>query len=325
MALCSNPWNTGGKAAQPGAKEGCRPELETDNSPMTMVNESETSASSDAASEDARAEMQRLIDIMARLRDPVDGCPWDVKQSFATIAPYTIEEAYEVADAIARDDMPELREELGDLLLQVVFHSRMAEEAGHFAFADVARAISDKMVERHPHVFGDARFASETEQKVDWETRKAAERQRKKAAGEAAGVLDGVATSLPALLRAEKLQKRAARVGFDWPQTTQVLDKIAEEVGELTAELDSADADANRRIEEEFGDLLFAMVNLGRHLKLDSEEALRKANHKFTRRFQAIEQAFREQGRELPDCSLDEMEEAWQSAKRSEGKAASST
>ncbi len=287
---------------------------------MTTVNETESMASLDAGSEDVRAEMQRLIDIMARLRDPVDGCPWDVKQSFATIAPYTIEEAYEVADAIAREDMRELREELGDLLLQVVFHSRMAEEAGHFAFADVAQAISDKMVERHPHVFGDTRFASEADQKADWETRKAAERERKNGSGEGLSVLDGVATSLPALLRALKLQKRAARVGFDWPQARiqQVIDKIAEEAAELAAEVGAEDEGAQARIEDEFGDVMFSLVNLARHLSVDPEEALRKTNRKFVRRFQAMEQAFRAQDRALSDCSLEELEEAWQTAKRRE-------
>ncbi len=261
--------------------------------------------------------MQRLVDIMARLRDPVDGCPWDVKQSFATIAPYTIEEAYEVADAIARDDMRELREELGDLLLQVVFHSRMAEEAGHFAFRDVAKSISDKMVERHPHVFGETRFASEAEQKADWETRKAGERARKKEEGEAHSVLDGVASALPALLHAIKLQKRAARVGFDWPQARiqQVVDKIAEEAGELAAELDAKDAGAQARVEDEFGDLMFSLVNLARHLSVDPEEALRKTNRKFVRRFQAMEEEYREEGRDLADSSLEELEEAWQRAK----------
>lgn len=284
---------------------------------MTMANETETAASIDDASDDARAEMQRLIDIMARLRDPVDGCPWDVKQSFTTIAPYTIEEAYEVADAIARDDIAELREELGDLLLQVVFHSRMAEEAGHFVFAEVAKSISDKMVERHPHVFGDTRFADEADQKADWETRKAAERERKNGSGEGLSVLDGVATALPALLRAIKLQKRAARVGFDWPQARiqQVIDKIAEEAGELAAEVGASDEGAQARIEDEFGDVMFSLVNLARHLSVDPEEALRKTNRKFVRRFQAMEQEYRETGRDLADSSLEELEEAWQRAK----------
>ncbi len=287
----------------------------------TMERLVQREAQSEAQSEAPSDEMQRLIDIMARLRDPVTGCPWDVKQSFATIAPYTIEEAYEVADAIARDDMGELREELGDLLLQVVFHSRMAEEAGHFAFAEVAKAISDKMVERHPHVFGDQRFDSEAEQKADWETRKAEERQRKKKNGEQHSALDGVATSLPALLRAEKLQKRAARVGFDWPQARQVLDKIAEEVEELTAEVGSSDAGARARIEDEFGDLLFTLVNLARHLAIDPEEALRGTNRKFLRRFQAMEQEYREADRELAESSLEDLEAAWQRAKQHDEKA----
>ncbi|NBB97481.1 MAG: nucleoside triphosphate pyrophosphohydrolase, partial [Alphaproteobacteria bacterium] len=221
----------------------------------------------------------RLRAIMAALRDPDTGCPWDIEQDFASIAPYTIEEAYEVADAIEKADWPALQGELGDLLLQVVYHAQMAEEAGHFTFADVARGISDKMVARHPHVFGDAeREKSAAQQVQDWETVKAAER----AARAQGGVLDDVALGLPALMRAVKLQKRAARVGFDWPDTVQVLDKIAEESAELVEARETLTHD---EITEEMGDLLFVMANLARHLQVDPEEALRAANAKFTRRF----------------------------------------
>src|SRR5512146_2078294 len=214
----------------------------------------------------------RRLTIMARLRDPAGGCPWDREQNFATIAPYTIEEAYEVADAIERGDLGALKDELGDLLLQVVFHARMAEEAGHFAFDDVAAAIADKMVRRHPHVFGDAEIASVAAQNEAWEAHKAAERA---ANGVGGSVLDGVALALPALLRAAKVSRRAARIGFDWPDARAVIPKIAEEIAELEAELDRASDAA--RIEEEMGDLLFAVANLARKLEIEPETALRRA------------------------------------------------
>ncbi|MFQ5773149.1 MAG: nucleoside triphosphate pyrophosphohydrolase [Kiloniellaceae bacterium] len=259
----------------------------------------------------------RLLQIMARLRDPGNGCPWDVRQTFKTIAPYTIEEAYEVADAIERGDMDALKEELGDLLLQVVFHARMAEEAGGFDFAAVAAAIGDKMVRRHPHVFGGEEIASAEAQTRAWEEHKAAERRTKAAAhGRRPSVLDGVAAGLPALTRATKLQRRAARVGFDWPEAAQILDKIAEEVGELREEVEAgAGLD---RVEDELGDLLFAAVNLARRLEVDPEGALRHTNAKFERRFRRIEDRFAAEGRSLSDISLDEMEAAWQAAKSAE-------
>ncbi|NKX46251.1 nucleoside triphosphate pyrophosphohydrolase [Roseicyclus persicicus] len=253
--------------------------------------------------------LDRLRAIMARLRDPVTGCPWDVEQDFATIAPYTIEEAYEVADAIERRAWDELKGELGDLLFQSVFHARMAEEAGLFDLDDVAAAIADKMIARHPHVFGDERNAKSAEQQVqDWEAVKAAER----AAKARGGVLDDVALGLPALMRAEKLQKRAARVGFDWPDIAQVIDKIAEEAQELAEIRDGADAD---RIEDEMGDLLFVMANLARHLKVDPEAALRRANAKFTRRFAFIEARLAEAGKRPEDSDLAEMDALWNAAK----------
>jgi ATP diphosphatase len=262
--------------------------------------------------------ISRLIEIMARLRDPVGGCPWDVEQTFDSIAPYTIEEAYEVADAIAQRDMDALREELGDLLLQVVYHARMAEEDGHFDFESVAGAIGDKMVRRHPHVFGADAVDSAAAQTRAWEEHKAAERRAKAArGGRAPSVLEGVAIGLPALTRAAKLQRRAARVGFDWPDVAPVLDKIAEEVGELQAEIQGGGTPD--RIEDELGDLLFAVVNLGRTLEVDPEAALRHTNAKFERRFRVIEETFAAQGRELADVSLDEMEAAWQAAKATEG------
>jgi len=254
-------------------------------------------------------QMTRLRAIMARLRDPEHGCPWDVEQTFATIAPYTIEEAYEVADAIEREAWDELKGELGDLLFQSVFHARMAEEAGLFDFDDVARSIADKMVARHPHVFGDESNAKSAEQQTrDWEAVKAAER----AAKARGGVLDDVALGLPALMRAEKLQKRAARVGFDWPEIGMVVDKIAEEAREL------AEARATlpqEKIEEELGDLLFVVANLARHLKVDPEVALRAANAKFVRRFHFIEAALAERGRTPDQSDLDEMDALWTEAK----------
>ena len=250
--------------------------------------------------------LTRLLGITARLRDPVSGCEWDRAQTFATIAPYTIEEAYEVADAIAREDLHSLRDELGDLLLQVVFHARMAEEDGHFSFPDVAAAIADKLEARHPHIFGDE--AGSTERQTDrWEKLKAAER----AAKGATSALDGVALSLPALMRAEKLQKRAARVGFDWPDTEGPADKLREEMTEL-AEADAADK------AEEAGDLLFAAVNLVRAHGLAPEEALRAANAKFERRFQTMEMLARDGGIDFAALSLDDQEALWQAVKAME-------
>jgi len=261
-----------------------------------------------------REPMARLLAVMAWLRDRQHGCPWDVDQTFRTISPYTIEEAYEVADAIERDDMGALKEELGDLLLQVVYHAQMAHETGAFGFADVASAIADKMVDRHPHVFGDARVATAEAQTVSWEARKAAERAAKRADAEPAGTLDGVARALPALLRAEKIQKRAARVGFDWKQTGPVIDKIEEELGELRAELAASDVD-QARLTDELGDVLFAVANLARHCKIDPEAALRATNDKFERRFRHIERRLAEAGRKPADATLDEMEALWQEAK----------
>jgi len=265
--------------------------------------------------------IDRLIAIMAKLRDPEGGCPWDLEQDFATIAPYTIEEAYEVADAIARGDMAALREELGDLLLQVVYHARMAEERGDFRFDDVAQAIADKMVARHPHVFGDAEVDGAAAQTRMWEEFKSRERAAKSdtAGGKPASALADVPLALPALVRAEKLQRRAARVGFDWPEAAQVLDKIEEEIAELRAELKTGTARADpARVADEIGDLLFALANLARHLKTDPEAALRACNAKFERRFRAIEQALAERGRSPKDASLEEMEALWQDAKRAE-------
>lgn len=255
----------------------------------------------------SEAPIDRLRAIMARLRDPDTGCPWDIAQDFASIAPYTIEEAYEVADAIERQAWDELPDELGDLLLQVVYHARMAEERGLFGFDDVARAIGDKMIRRHPHVFGDDSAPRSAEQQVQaWEAQKAAER-----AGRAMGVLDNVPIGLPALTRAVKLQRRAARVGFDWPDRRQVLDKIVEEATELATEI-GGDPD---RVEDEYADLLFAVVNLGRHLDVDPETAMRRVNAKFTRRFRAIEAALAAEGRRPEDATLAEMEALWQQAK----------
>ena len=256
--------------------------------------------------------VKRLRAIMAALRDPDSGCPWDIEQDFATIAPYTIEEAYEVADAITRQDWPALQGELGDLLLQVVYHAQIAEEAGHFTFPDIARSISDKMLARHPHVFGDeSRDKSAEQQVADWEKLKAAERADR----DQGGVLDDVALGLPALMRAVKLQKRAARVGFDWPQTTQVIDKIHEEAQEL---VEAKDTLSHTEVTEEMGDLLFVMANLARHLGVDPEEALRAANAKFTRRFRAIEAALATDGRTPADSDLEEMDTLWNAAKTRE-------
>ena len=231
---------------------------------------------------------------MARLREPERGCPWDREQSFATIAPYTIEEAYEVADTIARGDMAALKDELGDLLFQVVFHARMAEEAGIFDFDDVATAITDKMVRRHPHVFGDAEIATAEAQTLAWEEHKAKERAAKAVAtGARESVLDGVALALPALLRAAKIQKRAARIGFDWQEARPVIAKLAEEIAELEAELAiGADGDPDR-LEDEMGDILFAAANLARKLDIEPEAALRRATEKFERRFRRVRGARR--------------------------------
>ena len=271
---------------------------------------------------DARpAGIDRLLEVMARLRDPAGGCPWDLEQSFETIAPYTIEEAYEVAEAIRQDDRAALRDELGDLLLQVVFHAQMAREDGSFDFDAVARGIAEKMIRRHPHVFGSDETAermSTPGQKRAWETQKAAERAAKaEAAGRWPSVLDDVALALPALLRAEKLQKRAARVGFDWPGAAPVFDKVLEEVAELR-EAASAAASDPAAVAEELGDLLFACVNLGRHLGVEPEAALRAANAKFTARFQRVEAALTESSRDAEKMGLEELDRLWEAAKRAE-------
>jgi ATP diphosphatase len=298
----------------------------------------------------ARKAIDDLIAVMAALRTPGSGCPWDLEQTFSTIAPYTIEEAYEVADAIERGDLDHLKEELGDLLLQVVYHSRMAEEQGAFAFADVAEAIAAKMVRRHPHVFGTPEQRAAGVTPGFWERIKAEERASSPSPratpvsgpaphpdplpasgerGSAPSALDGVPLALPALTRAVKLQSKAARVGFDWPSLAPVLDKLKEELAELEAEIGTGSDPAPRRrpgltpghharIEEEFGDLLFVVANVARHLKLDPETALRSANAKFTRRFHAIERKLAEQGRTPAQSDLAEMDRLWDEAKAEE-------
>lgn len=253
--------------------------------------------------------IDRLIAIMARLRDAEDGCPWDLEQTFATIAPYTVEEAYEVADAIERGDLADLKDELGDLLLQVVFHARMAEESGDFAFDDVVNAINDKMIRRHPHVFGEEIYADLNAQIAGWDAIKAAERAGK---GRAASVLDDVPTGLPALTRAVKLSKRAARVGFVWPSITEVLAKLAEEVTELEDEIAAGDLAKAR---EELGDVLFVVANIARTLDVDPEDALRGTNAKFVRRFQHVEAELAIRGRSPAQSDLAEMDALWNEAK----------
>ncbi|HZP07999.1 nucleoside triphosphate pyrophosphohydrolase [Methyloceanibacter sp.] len=273
----------------------------------------------DKASE-KRYSLDDLIAVMARLRDPENGCPWDVKQDFATIAPYTIEEAYEVADAIARDDMDALKDELGDLLLQVVYHAQMASEESRFDFADVADAITRKMIRRHPHVFADASLRDEFVSSNLWERIKAEEKARRGAAGGMLSArLDDVALALPALTRAVKLQKRAAEVGFDWPSLKPVLDKVDEEIAELKEAIGARDDAA--RVREEFGDLLFVMANVARHLKIDPEAALRDANTKFVRRLRGIEEALAKEGRTCEEATLEEMDRLWDEAKEAERKA----
>jgi ATP diphosphatase len=272
-------------------------------------------------------DVRRLLDIMDRLRDPDGGCPWDREQTFTTIAPYTIEEAYEVADAIELADTTKLRDELGDLLFQVVFHARMAQETGEFAFDDVVDGICDKMVRRHPHVFGNADVVDAAAQTEAWEAAKAAERHvRSESSGRPPGVLDDVARGLPALARAVKLQKRAARVGFDWPDAHRVIDKIDEELGEVKAEVaalarSEAPEMRNQRLDAvsgEIGDLLFAVVNLARHYAIDPEAALRATNAKFERRFQSMESALRADGCDIATAGLARLEVLWEAAKRAE-------
>ena len=259
---------------------------------------------------DTLEQLQKIISIMAKLRDPATGCPWDVKQDFASIAPYTIEEAYEVADAIESGDRAALCDELGDLLLQVVFHARIAEEEGSFTLADVARSVSNKMISRHPHVFGDESKPDMARQRQQWEEIKQAER----AAKGQNGVLDGIPAGLPPMQRALKLQKRAAGVGFDWPDIEQLIDKMQEEAAELTAELEATPRD-NQRITDEVGDLLFVAVNLARKAGVDPETALIGCNKKFENRFNYIEQNIDKKQKSIDECSLKEMEQLWQEAK----------
>ncbi|MFQ5622112.1 MAG: nucleoside triphosphate pyrophosphohydrolase [Paracoccaceae bacterium] len=269
---------------------------------------------SDSLASDRSLGVPRLLEIMRRLRDPESGCPWDIEQDFRTIAPYTVEEAYEVAEAIENDDMAALEGELGDLLLQVVYHAQMAHEAGYFSFDDVVRNICDKMVRRHPHVFGsENREKSAHQQTRDWERIKSEERGA--ASGRPASALDGVAGSLPALTRALKLQNRAARVGFDWPDASLVVEKIAEEARELSEARDSL---TRHEVEEEFGDLLFAVANLARHLAIDPEQCLRLANAKFTRRFNAVERRLADLGKTPTQSDLREMDALWDEEKKVE-------
>jgi ATP diphosphatase len=269
-------------------------------------------------------DITRLLEIMAALRTPETGCPWDLEQDFASITPYTLEEAYEVVDAIERNDMADLRDELGDLLLQVVFHARMAEEQGAFAFGDVVEAITKKLIRRHPHVFGSTKNLSPKEVKSLWDSIKAEEKADRKAEREKMGLppevhesafLGGIPTALPALTRAQKLTAKAAKVGFDWPDAEQVIDKIHEELEEVK---EASSSDNIDRVEDEIGDLLFSVTNLARHFAIDPERALRRTNAKFERRFRAVEQALGEQDRSLDEASLEEMERLWVAAKMAE-------
>ncbi len=267
--------------------------------------------------------LEHLLAVMARLRDPNDGCPWDLRQDFSTIAPYTIEEAYEVADAIQREDLDALKDELGDLLLQVVYHAQMAAEQSRFDFSDVADAITRKMIRRHPHVFSDPALRDEFLTSNLWERIKAEEKaERGESASSVASHLDDVPLALPPLTRAVKLQKRAAEVGFDWPSLAPVLDKAEEELGELKeavdAQVDAATDVRSAKVREEFGDLLFVMANVARHLEVDPEAALREANAKFVRRFRSIEQALAKDGRRCEDATLEEMDQLWDEAKEAE-------
>ena len=259
----------------------------------------------------AEQQLRALIEVMARLRDPKDGCAWDLEQTHASIAPYTIEEAYEVAEAVDSGDPVALRDELGDLLLQVIFQARIGEETGHFAFADIAKAITDKMIRRHPHIFGDASYRTQEEQRMAWEEMKSQERAAKKETR----LLDGIATTLPAISRAEKLQKRAARVGFDWPDAMQVMDKLKEEIAEAEIELKAEPRDQNRLMDE-IGDLLFCVVNLARKTGIDPELALKSTNKKFTNRFNYIEQSLVSKGLKIEDVDLDAMEKLWIESKQ---------
>ena len=253
-----------------------------------------------------------LLEIMVRLRDPIRGCPWDREQNFRSIAPHTLEEAYEVADAVEREDMNDLRDELGDLLFQVVFHARMAEESGHFDFLDVARGVSDKLIRRHPHVFGTEQVMSAEEQSDAWEDYKERERRARAPDPEKHSLLDHVSRALPALTRAAKLQRRAARIGFDWPEVGGVLDKIEEELGELRAALEQSD---DAQLSHEMGDLLFSCANLARYLKKDPETVLRDANARFEERFRRMEAMLQSQGKPLAEATLAEMDAAWDTIK----------
>jgi ATP diphosphatase len=270
-----------------------------------------------AAPSENLAPIDRLLAIMARLRDPVAGCPWDLEQDFPTIVPHTIEEAYEVADAIERGRMDDLKSELGDLLFQVIFYAQMARERGLYEFDDIVRTLNDKMIRRHPHVFADAAVDSADAQTVAWEEQKAGERAAEAAAkGTAASQLDGLPLALPALTRAAKLQRRAARIGFDWPEAAPVLDKIVEEVGEIKAEL--AQGGGPERLADEVGDLLFAVTNLARHLELDPEQTLRGANAKFERRFRRLETLLAQRHGPGADPGLGALEVLWQAVKQEE-------
>lgn len=270
------------------------------------------------------SDIARLLEIMAALRTPGTGCPWDLEQDFVSIAPYTLEEAYEVVDAIERGDFSDLKDELGDLLLQVVFHARMAEEQGLFAFPNVVEAITQKLIRRHPHVFGNAKDLSPVEVKHLWDEIKLAEKAERRASRQAMGqapepqektFLAGIPTGLPALTRAQKLTAKAAKVGFDWPEATQVIDKIHEELEEVK---EAASSNDKGRIEDEIGDLLFSVTNLARHFGIDPESALRRTNTKFERRFGAIETSLARQGKSLEDATLDQMERIWMEAKKEE-------
>jgi ATP diphosphatase len=269
-------------------------------------------------------DITRLLEIMAALRTPGTGCPWDLEQDFASITPYTLEEAYEVVDAIERGDLADLRDELGDLLLQVVFHARMAEELGAFAFGDVVEAITQKLIRRHPHVFGSIKDLSPDEVKSLWDSIKVREKAERRAAREKmglpseaheAGFLGGIPTTLPALTRAQKLTAKAAKVGFDWPDPSQVIDKIHEELEEVK---EASSTGRRDRIEDEIGDLLFSVTNLARHYGIDPERALRRTNAKFERRFRAVEEALVKQDRSLNEASLEEMERLWVATKTAE-------